>query len=162
MPPASRSILVGGLTGFGLSIMLAWIPVVGPVMCCAALFGTGLMAVWHRVAVGARVSSGEGVKLGAQAGLVAFVASTLTVFVSWLAAGRPNLASQLRALQERDLGELDPTVLELGARALDDPRVVMGLVLGWVCLYALFGLLGGAIGAGVFNRVSDGSRRPRS
>ncbi len=154
MPSPTRSILVGGLAGFGFSLMFAWIPGVGPALCCAALFGTGLLAVWHRVAVtGAPVAGGEGVRLGAEAGMVAFVASTLLVFASWLVAGRPNVASQVRAFGDQVRGEMDPQVIDLAAKALDTPLVVLAMVLVWVGLYAVMGLLGGAVGAGVFKKI---------
>lgn len=162
MPDPTRSILLGGLTGFGMSLMFAWIPGVGPLLCCAALTGTGLLAVWHRVATTRQaVSGGEGVRLGGQAGLVAFIASTALVALSWLAAGRPNIASQVRQYGAQLEGAgVPPETVEMGARALDTPQFVIGMVLVWAFIHALLGLLGGAIGAGVFKPAEPPGPKP--
>ncbi len=159
VPSLSRSIVTGGLAGFGLSLLFVWIPGVGPVLCCGALVSTGLLAVWHRVAM-TRVSvpGGEAVRMGAQAGLVAFVSSTAVLALSWLAAGRPNMASLMRESAQAFDANGEQDLLAAGARGLDQPAVVLGVVLSLVLLYLLLGTLGGALGAGVFKRIDSPPR----
>ena len=151
MASPARSIVVGGIGGFGLSLMLVWIPVLGPVLCCTTMFGTGLLAVWHYVGTGGQAVTGrQGVAMGAQAGLVAFIASTVLLSVSWLVAGRPNLATQLRAFDTREAVNISPEVMQQAAALLDSPQAVLTLVVTLAVLYVVFGLMGGGIGAGLF------------
>lgn len=155
VPSASRSILVGGLAGFGLSLLLVWIPGLGPVLCCGALVSTGLLAVWHRVAVTrTTLASVVGVRMGAQAGTVAFIASAVLTALGWMFTGAPNMASMLRNQGMSVSDEVQQKTVEVVAQALDQPLVVLAMVLASAALYVVLGLVGGALGAGIFQRAN--------
>ncbi len=134
--------------------MLVWVPGMGPVLCCGALVSTGLLAVWHRVAVTrATLASAVGVRMGAQAGAVAFIASAVLTALGWLFTGAPNMASLLRSQGVHVSDDVQQKTVEVVAQALDQPVVVLAMVLASAALYVVLGLVGGALGAGIFQRA---------
>ncbi len=169
MHPKSRSIVLGGLAAMGLvmlfNIVLAvtmggvsWLSY----LICLPFLTSGVFAVAHYTkAEHCRVSTSEGVAMGAQAGLVSFLAFTLLLLVFWLASGRPSIWANLQEqLHRNPQFNANTPEAEQAMRLLGSPVFLLGVSIVTVVVYVVTGLIGGVIGAAVFRGDRDAPQDP--
>lgn len=151
MTPKTTSILVGGAVGAVLGTVFSLVP--GLNYCsCLALIGAGLLTVWHYTSKNQlTISGGEGVAMGAQAGLVSFLIGTVFLLIMWLFQGMPSL-SQYFMEQARKNPQMSPEQLDQTAQFFDNPLFIVVIVVVAILVYVVSGLIGGAIGAAVFKK----------
>lgn len=156
MPSKQQSIILGGLVAGLLSTSyLGFINV----LCCAGVLAGAMVAVWHYTSTNElTLSGGQGATLGLQAALLGWVVAFVLNFVLMSAGLRHDLA--IAEFFLNNMGDsMPPESVEEMERQIDTP-----FTLGWylkttlmsvngaigIGLSALFGAIGGAIGASAF------------
>lgn len=144
----NRSLLIAaGIAGV-LMAVLSTIPIINLVNCllCAWLWLGGMFAVWYykRENPGG-VTTGQGALIGVVAGLIGAVIATVLSLIF-------NGAGMVEALeaQREVLGDAADQVIALMAGGLG---AFLALIFNFV-FYALFGAIGGLIGAALFGKPS--------
>jgi hypothetical protein len=161
MPSPTRSILLGALVSMVL-LGLSGLPVLGVCLLCLGFLSPGLTTVWHYSTLAqGRLAARDGLRLGAQSGLLTFALLFLTATVLWLAQGRPDLVAPM--LEEagagggfadaiRDSGgDPDETMRQVEA-TMRSPLFGLFFAALWAALISLGGAIGGALGSGIFGR----------
>ncbi|MCS6989972.1 MAG: DUF4199 family protein [Chloroherpetonaceae bacterium] len=155
-PDNFNSALLGG----GVILVIGLIPLLNVLnACCLGIMLGGGAAVWHYATRhGLSLTSGEGFKLGALAGLLGGLAGLVVGYVLIALFNYQPGLNEIRDLMLNALGD-DPTVraqLERSFReqeqnALSISNIVLG-VIGTAIIYPLFAGLGGVIGAAMFKK----------
>lgn len=149
------------LAGIGAAV-LTTVPYIS-LGCCLWLLGAGAVSVllYQRKMPGVTITAGAGMKLGALAGVFAFVINAIVVTTSFVAFHGSGAFS--RALQEQmeksAAANPDPKVQEMVQRMMDwisSPQgmatfLVMVLIIMAV-FFVVFTAAGGALGASMFGR----------
>jgi hypothetical protein len=135
----TKHLLIGSLIGAAVSLILANTPVLNLVNCllCAGFWGGPLLGVWYYKRQAGTMTLGQGVAVGALAGLLAGVIGFALSFVG-LAGIQAVAESYTRLVPgEAGIGEsmalVESTLFNLGG-------IVFEIALG-----AIGGLIGGAI-----------------
>ncbi len=166
MPSPTRSIVLGACVSLAL-FAFSGLPAIGACVLCIGFLSPGLATVWHySKAADGRLATMDGVRLGAQSGLLSFALLILTSVVAWLIAGRPDLmAPMIEQMQGGNSGLID--LIVASAPEGQDPVAEMeatmrsplfGILSAALTagLLSLGGVIGGALGTGIFGRtVSD-------
>ncbi len=157
MPSKVQSILLGGVS-MGVAVAIFnFIPVVGGVLCCVAVIGAGVLAVWHYTnTYHLTITGGAGAGMGVLAAIVAAVVSSLlnALFtLVGLAPGWGEMREQMMEGMQRGAG--DPEQMETFRQLFESVWFVPGIILCSIVIYALLGAIGGAIGAASFKQGGD-------
>ncbi len=166
MPSPTRSIVLGACISLAL-FAFSGLPAIGGCVLCIGFLAPGLATVWHySKAADGRLATMDGVRLGAQSGLLGFALLILTSVAAWLIAGRPDLMGpMIEQMQDGNSGLFD--LIVESAPEGEDPIAEMqatmrsplfGILSAALTagLLSLGGAIGGALGTGVFGRtVSD-------
>jgi hypothetical protein len=149
------------LVGAGAAILSA-VPIVS-LGCCLWTLGAGALAVklYQRRAPGTLITPGMGMKLGALAGVFAFVISALVTTLSFVTF-RSN-SDFRRTMQEQMEKQMasnpDPKVQEMVQRMLEWMATPQGaatlivlVLIVMAVVFVLFCSAGGALGASMFGR----------
>lgn len=151
MTPKTTSILIGGAVGAVLGTLFSLVP--GLSYCsCLGLIAAGLITVWHYTNKNAlTIPAGQGVSMGAQAGLVSFLIGTVFLLIMWLFQGMPSLSDYFME-QARKNPQVTPEQMDQMGQFFDNPLFLLIFVVIAVMVYVISGLIGGAIGAAVFKK----------
>jgi hypothetical protein len=135
----TRHLLIGSLIGAAVSLVLANVPVLNLVNCllCAGFWGGPLLGVWYYKRQAGTMTLGQGVAVGALAGLLAGVIGFLLSFVGL--AGIQAVAQSYARLAPEGAGIEQPLALA-EASLLNLGGIVFEIILG-----AIGGLIGGVI-----------------
>ena len=155
---AWQGALLAGATAGILSV----IPIV-KLGCCLWLLGAGALAValYQRRVPGTMITPGMGMKLGALAGVFAFVIHAVVTAVSFVAFRSSNTFR--RALQEQMEKQLanspDPKAQEIMRQMFDWINTPQGMATFMVLIlvasammFVIFTAAGGALGASMFGK----------
>lgn len=152
MPDKKQSILIGGVVAGVVATLGSLVPYLGTCIACLLYLGSGLFAVWHYTNTNRlTISSSEGVKMGALAGLVGFGTSMLIGLAYWAAVGMPSMGEFMRQRMEGQPGA-DPGQIDQMVAFFDNPIFPVIFVVASILIWVVLGLAGGAIGAGVFKK----------
>ena len=155
MPSKTQSILIGALTAGILSTSyLGFINVV----CCLGVILGALAAVWHYTSTHKlTLRAGSGAGLGALAAvggaLIAAVLNFLLAQIGLDASGALNdliinqFGAQMDPAQIQEMRDQEANAGTIGA-------LFQGLIFG-IPIYAIFGAIGGAIGASIFKKGEE-------
>ncbi len=162
MPSKLQSILLGGATMGIAAAVFGLFPTVGACLGCLAFIGAGLLAVWHYTTTYAlTITGGTGASMGAGAGVVGAVASSIIQALMALVGLAPSWADiqgeMMRGMEE---GGVPPEQMETWRQVLESPLSIVGFVLCGLLLYAVLGAVGGAIGASVFKKGGETPAAP--
>lgn len=161
MPSKQQSLILGGLVAGLLSTSyLGYINL----LCCAGVIGGAMVAVWHYTSTNElTLSGGEGAKLGVMAAFIGWGVAFLLNFILMSAGLRHDLAvtefflnsmgDSMPPEQVAEMEEQINTPFGLGwylKTAIASVNGAVGLV-----LTAVFGAIGGAIGAAAFKNGPD-------
>ncbi len=149
------------MAGAGAAVLTA-IPLVS-LGCCLWMLGAGALAValYQRRVPGTLITPGTGMKLGALAGVFAFVIHAVVTTVSFVAFRSSNTFR--RALQEQMEKQLantsDPKAQEIMRQMFDWISTPQGMATFMVLIlvvsaimFVIFTAAGGALGASMFGR----------
>jgi len=150
------------LSGLGAAVLTA-IPIVG-FGCCLWLLGAGALAVWlyQRRVPGALVTPGVGMRIGAAAGAVGYVATTIWSVLSF-AANSQEFRSAMQAQIDKSMAaNPDPRAQEIMRQFVGNLNTPQGLATFFVLIlvimavvFVIFSAAGGALGASMFARRRD-------
>ncbi len=166
MPSPTRSVVLGACVSLML-FAFSGLPAIGACVLCIGFLSPGLATVWHySKAADGRLAAMDGVRLGAQSGLLGFAMLILLSTLSWLLSGRPDLMGPvIEQMQADESGLL--AIIVASAPEGEDPMAefesmmrspLFGLLSALMLagLLSLGGAIGGALGSTVFGRtVSD-------
>ncbi len=140
--------------------LLTGLPVVS-LGCCLWLLGSGALSVWlyQRRVPGTVVTLGMGMRIGAAAGLIAFIVTTIWSVVRFTANSQ-EFRTELQAQMEKSIASnSDPRAQELMRQFLNNLNSPQGLATFFVLMlvimaivFVIFGAAGGALGASTFAR----------
>lgn len=160
MPSRTQSILIGGLVVGALSTSV--LSVIN-LLCCAGVIIGAVVGVWHYTETyQITIESGQGALIGAMAGIVGAILAG--IFNQLLVVVGLDFAGDMRAMMEQfsqmqgDAGmtfDEQMQMMEQGSWAF----MLLGTVFNMV-LYGIFGAVGGAIGASVFQKGGDAPTNP--
>jgi len=149
------------LAGIGAAVLTA-LPIVS-LGCCLWMLGAGALSValYQRRVADTIITPGMGMRLGALAGVFAFVVNAFVTTASFVF--RSSRADFHRTLQEQMEKKMasnpDPKVQEMMQRMLEWMSTPQGIatliVLILICMFVVFILFtaaGGALGASMFGR----------
>ena len=123
------------------------------ILGCLTMFTSGIIAVWHYTGEHSlTLTGGQGVKLGALAGIAYGVIITLLSRILMAINVTPDQNDILQQLEES--GTLDTPGAEI-ALGMTEFFMGWGGVAFAIVLGAITGLIGGAIGAAIFKRGSE-------
>jgi hypothetical protein len=165
MPSPSRSIILGACAGVAL-LGFSGLPGLGLCLFCIGFLAPGLVAVWHySKAAGGQLSAVDGLRMGAQAGLLACGLLFLTSTLVWLLQGRPDLIAPMLEAMEQDESGLFSILAEQGDEGADvvaemeatlrSPLFRLLSALISAAMLSIGGALGGALGSGIFGRSAS-------
>lgn len=155
-PDNFNSVMIGG----GAILVIGLIPLLNLLnVCCLGVIAGGVIASWHYATrYNLSLSSGEGFKLGALAGLIGGLAGVVVGAALIALFDYQPGASEIRDLMLDAFGD-DPVVraeLEKSFREqAENPLSVSNILLGAIgaaIIYPLFAGLGGVIGAAIFKK----------
>jgi hypothetical protein len=162
MSDQKQSILLGGLVAALLATILTFPaqggnPIVGFAACCIPAILGGLIAVWHYTNTNnLTLAMGAGAKLGAMAGLVGALISTVLSYVLKALGLLPSTSEaaeiQRQAMIERGMTDQQ---IEQAMRIAEMSSGILGqlvFVIVGCLIFALIGALGGLIGASMFKK----------
>ncbi len=157
-PDNFNSVLIGGTLIFVIGI----VPFLNLInSCCLGMLLGGGVAVWHYTnQYNLTLTSGEGFKLGALAGLLGGLAGLVVSYVLIALFDYQPGAEAIKDLMLNIFGD-DPTVRaqmeesfrEQSANALSASAIAIGVITTAI-IYPLFAGLGGIIGASLFKKGS--------
>lgn len=164
MPSKTTSALIGGGAMLALGTVFSLLqfvipnPAVGVLsscLSCAGLLVGGGIAVWHYTKThGVTLTGGQGVALGAQAGLIAAVLGFVLLLLVWLFMGMPSVSDMIAPMIDRN-PQITPEQRDQVLAIYDSPIALVMVAVVSLIAYAVAGLIGGAIGAAVFKRGGD-------
>ena len=137
--------LIGGASIFLVSMLLTLIPSAGVCTCLLAILGGVLAAYLFIKKSPHRVLSGEGIIVGAMAGVVTSLLRLVYLSINFL-LNRENIEALLQQTQER--------IRQVGADFSDNALLLLvlaGVILAVVMLIVLEAI-GGAIGVALFEK----------
>jgi hypothetical protein len=150
-----------------LSGLIAAVLSAAPVIsmgCCLWLLGAGAMSVflYQRRVPAALVTPGMGMRIGAVAGVVGFVASTFWL-VFQFARNSQEFRSALQEQMDKSIGSNpDPRAQDIMRQLMNNLNTPQGLATFFVLLlviiaiaFVVFTAAGGALGAALFARRRD-------
>jgi hypothetical protein len=132
--------------------------------CCLWLLGSGALAVWlyQRRVPGTFVTPGMGMRIGAVAGAIGYVASTIWMVLRF-ASNSQELRTAMQEQMDKSLAaNPDPRAQEIMRQFMGNLNTPQGLATFFVLLLAFMGIVfvifsaaGGALGASMFTRRRD-------
>jgi len=156
---ALKGALLSGLAAAVLTAM----PVLS-LGCCLWLLGSGALAVWlyQRRVPGTFVTPGMGMRIGAVAGAIGYVASTIWMVLRF-ASNSQELRTAMQEQMDKSLAaNPDPRAQEIMRQFMGNLNTPQGLATFFVLLLAFMGIVfvifsaaGGALGASMFTRRRD-------
>ena len=153
MPSKTMSALVGGLAG-GLLVTVITLPQNDLLNCLACLMyaGCGLIAVWHYTDTNElTISGGEGVKLGALAGVVGGLVVGILAILFRAIGVLPGAEDIMREMEESgaldQMGEMADFWISFIEFTAGPGSILIGIPIA-----AVISLAGGAIGAALFKK----------
>lgn len=153
MPSKTMSALVGGLAG-GLLATVITLPQ-NDILNCLACFmyaGCGLVAVWHYTDTNElTISGGEGVKLGALAGLVGALVAGVLVMLFRAIGVLPGAEDLVRQMEESGALEQMGEGAEFWIGFVEFTAGPGAILIG-IPIAVIISLAGGAIGAALFKK----------
>lgn len=153
MPNKSQSVLLAGGAAGIAAILAAFIPTVGDCLACLLYVGAGMAAVWHYTdRHQLTMKGGQGLSLGALAGLAAGVVQTVLDQLLVAMGVKPGWQEEMREGFERS--GMDPAQMDQFAEWFSSPLAYLGIIVIGLVLGAIAGGIGGAIGANIFKRES--------
>lgn len=154
MPNKSQSILLAG-AAVGVAVLIAkFIPVVGDCLACILFIAAGAVAVWHYTdRHQLTMKGGQGLSLGALAGLAAGVVESVLQLLFVAIGLRPGWLEEMR--QSFDQSGLDAAQIDQIMGWLSSPGAYLGIVVIGLTMGAIAGGIGGMIGANIFKRESE-------
>ena len=157
MPSKTQSILLGGLVvGLLSTSYLGFINM----LCCAGIILGAMVSVWHYTNENMlTIQAGQGAAMGALAGIAGSLIALLLDQVVGL-IGLPTGTEIQQQIQQMFMpSNLDPDQLEQMQQQQEQFNTPMfkaiGAVFG-IAISAIFGAIGGAIGASVFKKGGEG------
>lgn len=161
MPSRTQSILIGGLVVGVLSTS-----VIGLInlLCCAGVIIGAMVGVWHYTETyQITIESGQGALIGALAGVVgAIVAGLLNQLL--MVIGLDYMGGMREMMQQFSQMQGDTGMTDEQMRMMQQGSwlvMLLGVAFN-IVLYGLFGAVGGAIGASVFQKGDDTSGAERA
>lgn len=154
MPSRTQSILLGGLVvGILSTSVLGFINI----LCCAGVIIGAMVGVWHYTEEHQlTIESGQGAIIGALAGVVgAILAGVFNQIL--MALGLDFFSQGMREMMMQQFGgEMSPEQMEMMQQNQGGSPLFMliGVAFNMV-LFSIFGAVGGAIGASVFQKGGD-------
>lgn len=149
MPNKSQSVFLAGAAAGVAAVLSGLIPTVGECLACLAYIAAGLVAVWHYTdRHQLTMKGGQGLSLGALAGLVATLVQTVLEQLFVLIGLKPTWLEEMRRGFEQS--GLDPAQIDQMQELMSSPFAVVGVILIWLVLGAIAGAMGGVIGANIF------------
>lgn len=154
MPGKTHSILLGGIA-VGISVsLISLIPLIGSCLACLAYIVAGLLAVWHYTTTySLTIPGGKGASMGALAGVVAAVVAQLVTFLLMAIGAAPSLPEAMRTALEGQ--NMDPAQTEELISMFTSPAFMVGMIIVGIIIASILGLIGGIIGASMFQRGGD-------
>jgi len=156
MPDKSQSILLAGMAGGVAAIIAGLIPTVGDCIGCILFIAAGVLAVWHytdRHQV--TIKGGQGLVLGALAGLVGGIVQSILDQVLMAVGAKPGWREEMR--QGFEQSGMDPAQMEQVMEWFSSPVALVAIMLVVLVMCMIAGGIGGAIGANIFKRGSGTS-----
>jgi hypothetical protein len=150
------------LSGLGAAVLTA-MPLMG-LGCCLWLLGAGALAVWlyQRRIPGSFVTPGMGMRIGAVAGAIGFVANALWMVFHFVTNSQELRSAAQEALNKSVSANPDPRAQEIMRQFMGNLETPQGLATCFVLILAImavafviFGAAGGALGASMFSRRRD-------
>lgn len=150
------------LSGLGAALLTA-IPNVG-YGCCLWLLGAGALAVWlyQRRVPGSTVTPGMGMRIGAAAGAIGYVATTIWSVLSFASNSQEFRAAMQAQIDKSMASNPDPRAQEIMRQFVGNLNTPQGLATFFVLIMAImavvfviFSAAGGALGASLFARRRD-------
>lgn len=148
------------LTGAGVILVIGLIPLLNLLnVCCLGVIAGGAVASWrYATQYNLSLSSGEGFKLGALAGLLGGLAGVVVGYALIALFDYQPGTSELRDLMLNAFGDdpavraqLEESFREQEQNALSVSNIILGAI-GAAIIYPLFAGLGGVIGAAIFKK----------
>jgi hypothetical protein len=156
---ALKGALLSGLAAAVLTAM----PVLG-LGCCLWLLGAGALAVWlyQRRVPGTLVTPGMGMRIGAVAGAIGYVATTIWTVLRF-ASNSQEFRTAMQGQMDKSLAaNPDPRAQEIMRQFMGNLNTPQGLATFFVLILAIMGIVfvifsaaGGALGASMFARRRD-------
>ena len=167
MPSKLTSVLIGGLASglIGTLITIAADVLTNPgsqnpglgiifgLLGCLTMITSGLIAVWHYTGEhDLTLTGGQGVGIGALAGIAYGVIGTVLTRILMMAGVLPGVDETMQQME--DLGAMDGPGAEFTVMWLEFTMGWGGVILA-VVFGVITGLIGGAIGAAIFKRGAE-------
>lgn len=154
MPNRSQSIILAGAAAGVAAVLTGLIPAFGDCLACIILIAAGMLAVWHYTdRHHVTVTGGQGLLLGALAGLIAGGVQTMVAALFTRIGVTPGWQEELRRGFEES--GMDPTQIEQIQQMLSSPAAYVGILVFGLFVTAVAGGIGGAIGAAAFKRGDE-------
>jgi hypothetical protein len=150
------------LSGLGAAVLTA-MPVLG-LGCCLWLLGAGALAVWlyQRRVPGALVTPGMGMRIGAVAGAIGYVATTIWTVLRFSSNSQEFRTAMQEQMEKSLAANPDPRAQEIMRQFMGNLNTPQGLATFFVLILAImavvfviFSAAGGALGASMFARRRD-------
>lgn len=156
MPSRTQSILIGGLVAGVLSTSVLGLI---NILCCAGVIIGAIVGVWHYTEENQlTIPSGQGALIGALCGIIgAIVAGILNQVL--IAIGL-DFATAMQESVMRSLGMSADQLEQMQQMQEAQEGGIMLVILGSLAnmlLFSIFGAVGGAIGASMFQKGDDAS-----
>lgn len=149
MPNKSQSIFLAGAAVGVAAVLASLIPTAGDCLACLLYVAAGLVAVWHYTdRHQLTLKGGQGLSLGALAGLVAGSVQTVLDQLFVGIGIKPSWREEMQ--QGFDQSGMDPAQMDQVMAWFDSPFAFIGIVAIGLVIGAIAGGIGGAIGANVF------------
>jgi hypothetical protein len=138
-------------------------PVLG-LGCCLWLLGAGALAVWlyQRRVPGALVTPGMGMRIGAVAGAIGYVATTIWTVLRFSSNSQEFRTAMQEQMEKSLAANPDPRAQEIMRQFMGNLNTPQGLATFFVLILAImavvfviFSAAGGALGASMFARRRD-------
>lgn len=152
----------GLLSGLGAAVLTA-IPIVG-FGCCLWLLGAGALSVWlyQRRVPGSLVTPGMGMRIGAAAGAIGYLATTIWSVLSFASNSQEFRAAMQAQIDKSLANNPDPRAQEIMRQFVGNLNTPQGLATFFVLIlvimavvFVIFSAAGGALGASMFGRRRD-------